>query len=155
MLCAGSICAQERIDAAGDLPGARTQAVTPPAPMRETLQLLARRYGVCNVTATVILNREIQSVDSAQGCPSESPLMPENIFEAASLSKPVFAYAVLELIAQGKMDLEAPVIRYLPNGYQHRSQVHLRDSPSELVSDPRLATVSVRMALNHTSGLPN
>jgi CubicO group peptidase (beta-lactamase class C family) len=66
----------------------------------------------------------------------------------------VFAYAVLKLIEQGKLALDAPVMRYLPQGYRHRHEP-LNPEPSELVSDARLGAVTVRMLLNHTSGLPN
>lgn len=124
-------------------------------PLRDTLQQLASRYGICSVAAAVIRNREIQSIDAAQGCASESLTTSESIFEAASLSKPVFAYAVLKLVQQGKMDLDAPVLKYLPNGYAHQSQPYLADSQIDQVSDPRLQAVTIRMALNHTTGLPN
>lgn len=124
-------------------------------PLRDTLQQLASRYGICSVAAAIIRNREIQSVDAVQSCASESPSTPESVFEAASLSKPVFAYAVLKLVQQGKMDLDAPVLKYLPHGYAHRSQPYLADSQVDQVSDPRLQAVTVHMALNHTTGLPN
>src|SRR4051812_30067130 len=39
------------------------------------------------------------------------------IFEAASLSKPVFAYAVLKLVDEGKLDLDTPLNKYLGNNY--------------------------------------
>src|SRR5689334_11517234 len=35
-----------------------------------------------------------------------------SIFEANSLSKPVFGYAVLTLVDQGKIDLDKPIYRY-------------------------------------------
>lgn len=81
-------------------------------------------------------------------------LTSDSVFQAASLSKPVFAYAVLKLVAQGKMELDAPVVKYLPQGYRHQFSP-LKAEPSELVTDPRLDAITVRMVLNHTSGLPN
>ena len=53
------------------------------------------------------------------------------------------------------MDLDTPVMKYLPQGYQHQFQPYRRHSQTDRVSDPRLQAVTVRMALNHTSGLPN
>ncbi len=47
-----------------------------------------------------------------------------------------------------------PVVKYLPQGYRHRFNP-LKAEPSDLVTDPRLQAVTVRMVLNHTSGLPN
>lgn len=125
------------------------------SPLHETLQRLASKHGICNVAAAVLKDRKLQSIDTAQGCASDSPLTPDSVFEAASLSKPVFAYAVLKLVQQGKMDLDTPVMQYLPRGYEHRFFPYLPDSETDLVSDPSLRAVTVRMALNHTSGLPN
>ena len=61
------------------------------------------------------------------------------IFEAASLSKPVFAYAVLKLVDEGKLDLDTPLSKYVP----------------DYISDDRLALITVRRVLTHTTGLPN
>ena len=121
---------------------------------REVLQLKAAKYGVC-AAAAVVKDRKLQPIEAAQGCTINSPLTPESVFEAASLSKPVFAYAVLKLVQEGRMDLDAPVVTYLSQGYEHKSQPYLADSKTDVVSDRRLQAVTVRMALNHTSGLPN
>jgi CubicO group peptidase (beta-lactamase class C family) len=69
-----------------------------------------------------------------------APVTEDTIFEAASLSKPVFAYAVLKLADAGQIDLDAPVAKYLPGEY---------------VEDPRLRAVTVRRVLTHTTGFPN
>lgn len=126
-----------------------------PSPPHDTLRQMATRYGICSVAIAVVRDRQLQAVDATPGCTTDSPTTPDSVFEAASLSKPVFAYAVLMLVQQGKMDLDAPVVKYLPKGYWHRFQPHLADSQADLVSDARLQAVTVRMALNHTSGLPN
>src|SRR5689334_4728505 len=62
------------------------------------------------------------------------------MFEAASLSKPVFAYAVLRMVERGELDLDTPLSKYLP-GY--------------IESDERLNQITARRVLSHTSGFPN
>jgi CubicO group peptidase (beta-lactamase class C family) len=42
------------------------------------------------------------------------PITPDTIFPVASISKTVTATAIMRLVEQGKLDLEAPVQRYLP-----------------------------------------
>jgi CubicO group peptidase (beta-lactamase class C family) len=119
-----------------------------------TLKGLADKHHVCGVAIAVIKNRQLETIDSATGCSPALMVNSDSVFQAASLSKPVFAYAVLKLVAQGKMALDAPVMKYLPNGYRHRFDP-LKTEPSELVTDARLQAITVRMVLNHTSGLPN
>jgi CubicO group peptidase (beta-lactamase class C family) len=65
----------------------------------------------------------------------------ETIFEAASLSKPVFAYGVLKLVDAGKLDLDKPLIAYLPKPY--------------IENDPRLGKITARIVLSHRTGFPN
>lgn len=122
--------------------------------LHETLKILATRHHVCGVAIAVIKNRKLDSMDSATGCMPTLALNSGSVFQAASLGKPVFAYAVLKLVAQGKLELDTPLVKYLPQGYRHQFYP-LKAEPSDLVTDPRIQTVTVRMVLNHTSGLPN
>jgi CubicO group peptidase (beta-lactamase class C family) len=41
---------------------------------------------------------------------SREPVEDGTIFEAASMSKPVFAYAVMKLCEKGIMDLDTPLV---------------------------------------------
>ena len=77
------------------------------------------------------------------------------VFEAASLSKPVFAAAVLTLVQKGQLDLDRPLLSYLPAGYLHRQNPFDSAAATAPVADPRLSRVTARMVLSHTSGLPN
>ncbi|HJP85399.1 MAG TPA: serine hydrolase, partial [Gemmatimonadaceae bacterium] len=63
------------------------------------------------------------------------------VFEAASLSKPVVAYATLKLVDAGRLDLDKPLVNYA--------------SYPELGADARGQTVTARMVLSHTTGLQN
>jgi CubicO group peptidase (beta-lactamase class C family) len=79
------------------------------------------------------------------------------VFQAASLSKPIFAYAVLKLAQEGSLDLDAPLVSYLPQGYLHIQNPFAFGQPqiTERAAAPELQAVTARMVLNHTSGLPN
>jgi len=65
----------------------------------------------------------------------------QSLFEACSLTKPVFAYTVIKLAAQGLLDLDTPLYTYLPN--------------KDLAQDERYKLLTARIVLSHTSGLPN
>jgi CubicO group peptidase (beta-lactamase class C family) len=73
---------------------------------------------------------------------TKEPVTDNTLFEAASLSKPVFAYAVLKLADSGKIDLDAPLNKYLPGNY-------------EVGDDPRINQITARHVLSHTPGFPN
>ncbi len=66
----------------------------------------------------------------------------ETVFEAASLTKPVTAYAALCLVEQGRLDLDKSLSEYLEEPYA--------DDKSGFL--PR---VTARHVLTHTTGLPN
>ncbi|WBS00050.1 serine hydrolase [Pseudoduganella sp. SL102] len=122
--------------------------------MPEALAILAKQHKVCGVAVAVIRQRKLETVHAAAGCRAAPPPGADSVFQAASLSKPLFAYAVLQLAREGKLDLDAPLAGYLPQGYRHR-HAPLKPEPAEVVTDPRLQAVTARMVLNHTAGLPN
>ena len=72
---------------------------------------------------------------------SAEPVTAETLFEAASMSKPVGAYAALKLVEQGKLDLGRPLYEYLGRPYLPDEPLHLK--------------ITARMALSHTTGFPN
>ncbi|MFZ6733536.1 serine hydrolase domain-containing protein [Undibacterium sp. Ji42W] len=137
---------------AADMAG---NAVATPFAQSQQLQHLASKHQVCTAALVYIHNQQIQEPLFAKGC--EDAVMPDasSIFQAASLSKPLFAYAVLKLAAQGKLALDEPLMQYLPQGYQHLTKPGEVNSPREPFTDPRLQKVTARMVLQHTAGLPN
>lgn len=127
------------------------------APPAEQLLRLAQRHHICGAAVAVIRQRKLQTISTASGCDPALTVQPDSVFQAASLSKPVFAYAVLKLAQQGRLALDAPVLQYLPQGYRHAFDP-LQQGPAartDEVTDPRLHAVTVRMLLQHTAGLPN
>src|SRR5262245_64585511 len=45
---------------------------------------------------------------------TKEPVTPDTVFEAASLSKPAFAYAALRLFERDKRSLDVPLAEYVP-----------------------------------------
>lgn len=72
---------------------------------------------------------------------SGQPVTADTVFEAASLSKPVFTYGVLKLVEQGKLGLDVPLTTYLPKPF--------------IAGDERLAKITARIVLSHRTGFPN
>lgn len=128
-----------------------------PTPAESLLAPLARQHHVCAAALALVRQGQLQSITTASGCEGAPPVGPDSVFQAASLSKPVFAYAVLKLVQQGRLVLDAPVLQYLPQGYRHaHDPLHPEQAGrSDEVTDPRLGQVTVRMLLQHTAGLPN
>jgi len=71
---------------------------------------------------------------------SGRPVTPQTPFIIGSITKPFTALAVMQLVETGKVELDAPVQRYLP--WFH-------------TADPKAsAQITVRMLIDQTSGLP-
>jgi CubicO group peptidase (beta-lactamase class C family) len=69
------------------------------------------------------------------------PVTDETLFEAASMTKPVFAYLVMRLVDENLLELERPLVDYR--------------RPEYLSGDADLKRITVRDVLRHSSGLPN
>ena len=74
---------------------------------------------------------------------SGDPVTTDTVFEAASLTKVVFAYGVLKLVDEGRLDLDTPLNKYLGNNYEVAPD------------DARIDRITARRVLTHTSGFPN
>jgi len=125
--------------------------------LQTTVERQARDKQVCAVAYATIHAGKISSSGSASGCELDHELSADSVFQAASLSKPVFAYAVLKMAQEGSISLDAPLVGYLPNGYLHLQNPFAFGKPpiTDRVVAPELQAVTARMVLSHTSGLPN
>ncbi|MVT09610.1 serine hydrolase [Chitinophaga tropicalis] len=77
-----------------------------------------------------------------QNATTKIPVTDSTVFEAASLTKVVTAYAVLKLADQGKINLDTPLNRYLGNSY-------------DVKNDDRINQITARHVLTHSAGFPN
>ena len=118
---------------------------------------LAIELGVCSATYAILKAGHTAPPVAIFGCGESRATQPDSIFQAASLTKPVIAFAALRMALAGELDLQSPVSRFLPRGYTHYHSVLARapTDPSDGVPATELSRISVASLLNHTSGLPN
>ncbi len=77
------------------------------------------------------------------------PVTHRTVFAALSFSKTIFAYLVMQFADEGLLDLDRPLVSYLPKPLPDYE--FYRD----LEGDELHTTLTARMALSHTTGLPN
>lgn len=75
-----------------------------------------------------------------QSLETGAPVTPDSLFCVASVSKCFVATAVMQLAERGLVDLDAPLVQYLPYF---------------CLADERYRQITLRQALSHTSGMPD
>lgn len=80
------------------------------------------------------------------------PMQTDCLFWIASMSKPITATAVMMLVDEGKIALDDPVEKYLPEFAGQRVAVS-REGSAPVLENP-VHPITVRNVLSHTSGLP-
>jgi CubicO group peptidase (beta-lactamase class C family) len=105
---------------------------------------LMNKLNILGVSISVIKNNKIEwsKCFGVSDEVSQNKISNQTIFEACSMSKPVFAYLVLMLVEEGKLDLDKPLGDYYKEDL--------------IASDENYSKqITARMILTHTSGLPN
>src|SRR3954470_373469 len=82
-----------------------------------------------------------------QGPGQTTPVSNETIFRVFSMTKPIVSVTAMTLVEQGKLDLDAPVSKYLPE--YANLVVFQADGTTKPATKPML----VRNLMSHTSGL--
>jgi CubicO group peptidase (beta-lactamase class C family) len=111
------------------------------AALRTEIPQIMRQVDVPGLSIAIIQNSEMVWTQGfgITDYESQNQVTENTIFEAGSLSKPVFAYAVLKLADAGLIEMDKSLASYLPVNY---------------IPDEKIGKVTARMILSHTSGLP-
>ncbi|GAB6928090.1 serine hydrolase domain-containing protein [Paenibacillus sp. JCM 10914] len=106
----------------------------------EKAALLTGTYGTTSVQYALIDNGTVKlsgqaGVNDAEGT---KPLTKDTLYGIGSTSKVFTAVAVMKLVDDGKIDLDTPLVSYIPDFK---------------MKDERYTKITPRMLLNHSSGL--
>jgi CubicO group peptidase (beta-lactamase class C family) len=82
-----------------------------------------------------------------QGPGQTTPITDETIFLVFSMTKPIVSVTAMTLVEEGKLDLDAPVSKYLPE------YANLRVWKADGTTVPATRPMLVRNLMSHTSGL--
>jgi CubicO group peptidase (beta-lactamase class C family) len=116
-------------------------------------EYVARRQAAGTVTL-VARNGRIASLEAAgwRDLESKDPMRPDTIFRIASMTKPVTATAVMALVEEGRLSVDDPVEKHLPE-FRGQALVTRKDGQTITLGKPSRA-ITVKDLLTHTSGLP-
>ncbi len=121
-----------------------------PAAIDAEVQRLMQANRVHGLAVALVRKGQVAFVGSyGQRNAAGAPLTPDTVMYGASLTKATFAYFVLQLVGEGKLDLDRSIADYLPKP--------LPDYPryADLKDDPRWRKLTLRILLNHSTGFPN
>ncbi len=104
---------------------------------------LMERADVPGLSIAIIRDAEIilHGAYGVRNINTKEAVNDSTIFQAASLSKTLFAYAVLRIVEKGELDLDTPLSDYFGAAY--------------INNDNRVHQITARTVLSHTTGFPN
>jgi CubicO group peptidase (beta-lactamase class C family) len=106
------------------------------------LQEIMTRWDIPGLAVGIVQGDEIVYAKGfgVQSLETQEPVTLDSVFCVQSVSKCFVATAVMQMEERGKLDLDAPLVQYLPY-FQ--------------LDDERYRQITIRQALSHTSGMPD
>ena len=122
-----------------------------PADIDRTVRQLMDSARVPGLAVALLENNRVRYLRTYgyRNLATKAPLEPQTAMYGASFSKAVFAYLVMQLVQERRLDLDRPLHEYLPKPLPEY------EAYRDLAGDERWRLLTARMALTHTTGLPN
>lgn len=128
-----------------------------PAAIDGAVRNAMARTGARGFALAVIDDGRVRSVRTwGHRNAASDPLEPDTIMYAASITKAVFAYTVLQMADEGLIDLDRSIADYLPRPLPEYTEEEERYAPwHHLAGDERWRRLTPRILLSHRSGFAN
>lgn len=125
----------------------------PPATPAGALQPFVEKHQLAGAVTLVATKEKVLCTEAVGflDVKSKTPMRPDAVFWIASQTKSITAALVMMLVDEGKLSLDDPVEKYLPE-FKGQMVVAEQDAQHVLLRKP-VHPITVRNVLSHTSGL--
>ena len=106
------------------------------------IQQVMKSYDLPGLAVAIVKDNKIAYAKGfgVKNLKTKEPITTKSLFHMASVSKPFSATAIMQFVEQGKVNLDDPVVKYLP---------YFK------VNDERYKEITIRQMLGHISGMPD
>ncbi len=134
-------------------PAAAGEPQDPAGGIAAVLQPFVDRHAIAGAVTLVASRDKVLDLTAVgfADVAAKTPMRADTLFWIASQSKPVTAAALMMLVDEGKVDVDAPVAKYLPE-FRGLMVAAERDAEHVLLRRPANPP-AVRHILSHTSGM--
>ncbi|WP_353135105.1 serine hydrolase domain-containing protein [Pseudopedobacter sp.] len=80
-------------------------------------------------------------------------MVPMDLFRIASMTKPIVSVAALQLVEEGKLKLDDPVSKYIPQFKNAQVLASFNEADTTYTTVPAKKEITVRNLMTHTSGI--
>ncbi len=124
--------------------------------------MVEKRIAAGEITGAVMLvarKGQIAYVDvqGTQDLDTNATMQRDSVFRLASMTKPVIGTAIMMMLEEGKLRLDDPVSRFIPEfSNQHAAMLQAAATdatPVQFYSVPAVHDITIKELLTHTSGL--
>ena len=133
---------------------AQSSAAKSPQGIAQRLQPFVDSHTLAGAVTLVASKDKVLSLEAVgyADIAAKKPMRTDCLFWIASQSKPITATALMMLVDEGKVNVDDPVEKYLPE-FKGQMVVVERDKEHVLLKKPK-HPITVKNVLSHTSGLP-
>ncbi|HSJ03078.1 MAG TPA: serine hydrolase domain-containing protein [Verrucomicrobium sp.] len=118
-----------------------------------SLEPFVKDQSISGAVALVVSKDKVLALETVgqADLAGHKPMAPDALFWIASMTKPMTAVGVMMLVEEGKVDVDAPVAKYLP---EFKGQMLLAEkTDSTVVLKKPARPITVKDLFTHTSGL--
>jgi CubicO group peptidase (beta-lactamase class C family) len=109
--------------------------------IEELAQTVTGSFGVAGLAIGIVRGEQVYARGfGVKDIRTLEPVTADSLFHLASISKTFVATGIMQLVERGQLDLDSPVVHYLPDF---------------ILDDERYRQMTVRQMLSHTSGMPD
>lgn len=123
----------------------------------EKVKYLMKDANVSGMALTIFNDNEpvFEKTFGYANVKGKKPFETNSVMYAASFSKVVFAYIVMQFVQEKVIDLDKPLYEYLDKPLPDYKIKGWNRGYQDLRNDERYKKITARMCLNHTTGFPN